>query len=807
MVSIIKTAMKVFFSILIAIVFSAGSAIGQENSNASSQQNGLVSVVGKLRAHSNHYLQEKVFIHTDQSFYLTGETIWFKVYCVDGSFHRPLAVSKVAYVEVMDGNHKPILQSKIELNEDGCGSGTLFLPVSISSGHYLVRAYTNWMKNFSPDLYFQQWITVVNPFTPQPLTSTADLLHYDVQFFPEGGNLVNGLQSVVGFRAVNQNGRGIGFRGFILNEKNDTLAKINPLKFGMGRFSFTPAKDHEYRAVITDANQKRFSYKLPASFEEGMVLHLSEMEDKIEVRVISKSKDHAFVHLLAHSRQKIMIYDTQSLQDGEAVFRLDKNSLGEGISHITVFNSDLIPVCERLYFKKPTEELAIDVRPESISYVPRKKVNVNVQTSLAGGMNTIANLSASIFKVDSLEESRLNIVNYLLLTSELKGNIESPAYYFEKDDSQERREGSDNLMLTHGWIRFKWEDIFSGKYHTGYAPEYNGHIVTGQIKEMSTKAPAKGVLTYLTSAGVYTRPYVSRSNDQGDLLFEMQNFYGRNELITQTNTQIDSLYRIEIFSPFSEKKSEYALPQFDLSPESKNLIEQRSIHVQVHTIFFKNERSLFRKPPFDSVAFYGPPDEKYNLDDYTRFPTMEEVMREFIRGVQVRKRKDGFHFMNYDLVNRTLFVNNPFVMLDGVPAFDINKIMSFDPHQVKSVEVMNRKYYLGVSAFEGIVSYRTYRGDLGGFQPDVRSLIMSYDGLQLQREFFSPHYETSLQRESTLPDTRNLLYWGPSVITDQEGKGQIHFYTSDITGKYRVVVQGITKGGIPGYSSTTFEVR
>ena len=109
--------------------------------------------------------------------------------------------------------------------------------------------------------------------------------------------------------------------------------------------------------------------------------------------------------------------------------------------------------------------------------------------------------------------------------------------------------------------------------------------------------------------------------------------------------------------------------------------------MQVQNIFRRAEPSFAAKSVPENLAFYGRPDEKYYLDDYTRFPTMEEVMREYIKGVQVRKRSDGFHFANFDLVNRIFFENAPLVLIDGMPFFNINRVFEFDPRQVKSLEV------------------------------------------------------------------------------------------------------------------------
>ena len=132
-------------------------------------------------------LHEKIYVHTDRSSYLCGEILWFKAYLTDAANNQPLSLSKVIYVEVLNKLHQPVLQEKIAVSE-GYGSGSVFLPFSLSSGNYELRAYTNWMKNFSPDNYFKKNITMIN--TTRNLDSTAvhESINYQLDFFPEGGN-------------------------------------------------------------------------------------------------------------------------------------------------------------------------------------------------------------------------------------------------------------------------------------------------------------------------------------------------------------------------------------------------------------------------------------------------------------------------------------------------------------------------------------------------------------------------------------------------------------------------------------------
>ena len=151
----------------------------------------LLKKISKLQAES---LQEKIFLHTDRTCYVAGETIWFKVYYVDGYQHKLLDLSKVAYIELLDKNNNPVAQEKIQL-QNGLGQGFLTILTTTSSGQYHVRAYTNWMKNFAPAFYFHQPISIVNTLKrPEVNQALPNVKEFDVQFFPEGGNLILDLQ-------------------------------------------------------------------------------------------------------------------------------------------------------------------------------------------------------------------------------------------------------------------------------------------------------------------------------------------------------------------------------------------------------------------------------------------------------------------------------------------------------------------------------------------------------------------------------------------------------------------------------------
>ena len=798
-----------FVAAMMALSASGLPCFGQRDSLTTGPV--LNQLLKKFDHDRSSSFQEKLFVHTDRSFYIAGETLWFKVYCVDGTFHKPLDVSKVAYIEVIDKDNKAVVQAKIAM-KDGNGNGSLFLPAILNSGHYVLRAYTQWMRNFQPDYYFQQPITLVNTFTTLGLKPPVNKPEYDVQFFPEGGNLVDGVRSKVAFRVVDKNGKGVDFRGAILDEKKDTVTRFQPLKLGIGNFMITPISNHHYTAILHDAKNNRITALFPAVQPAGYVIQVRDTTAQrvaitITSQFVNAPQPKPFVYFLAHTRQVIALAERHVLQQGKTSFLMDKKALGEGVSHFTVFSDGMVPVCERLYFKQPENNLKISIQSDQPRYSAREKIQLSLFTSTSEGKPEEATLSLSVMRLDSLDTGeQADIVSSLLLTSDLKGAIESPRSYVDGAEGTAEREAVDNLMLTHGWSRFRWEDIASKEGPVPhFIPEYGGHLLKARVINTVSGAPSQGTSAYLSTPGKSIRLYLARSNEEGIVQFEMKDFYGPKRIILQTNTEVDTTFRFEIINPYSAVFSGYRFPEFDFSDGLRSPLHDRSLNMQLQNIFFeKNIR--FHTPLMDSVPFYGKPDEKYLLDEFTRFPTMEEVMREYVPGVMVRKRKDQFHFLILDHDDNVLFRDNPLVLLDGVPVFSINKIMNYDPRKVRKLEVMTHKYFLGNLSFEGLVSYTTYHGDLLDFELDTRAFTFPYEGLQLEREFFSPRYETQQARESRVPDARDMLYWSPALKTNQLGKQQLEFYSSDVPGKYLAVVQGITKNGKPGSARFTFQV-
>lgn len=750
-------------------------------------------------------VQEKVFVHTDKSVYLPGEIIWFKIYAVDAAFHKLFNLSKVVYVDVIDNGHNAVIQAKIAI-KNGTGNGSLYIPVSVSNGNYKLRAYTNWMKNFSPDYYFEKNITIVNPLKSPDAPAKETAAVYDVQFFPEGGNLVAGIASKVAFKVTTPRGDGLAvYRGAVINQHNDTVCRFQPLKFGIGSFMFTPVANNTYKGIIKTSSGISVTKELPGVNSRGYVMQLKDNGSTLEVTVNSNAGGNE-VFLFVHTRQFLKVAESAPLNSGAARFSIDKSKLGDGVSHITIFNNAKQPVCERLYFKRPKQQLLINATTDQPQYSTRKKVSINIEAKSTTGAAIPANLSLSVYRIDSLQHLDTDdIFSYLWLRSDLRGNIETPGYYF-KNTNGEADAAIDNLMLSQGWRRFQWNNILNNTRPAfTFLPEYNDHLITAKITSTITGNPAKDVVTYLSVPGKRVQLYVSKSDSSGRLVFNTKQLFGPGEVVAQTNSERDSTFRIDVLSPFSEQYSKYDWPKYGLSPDIKKALEEHSLAMQVQNVYAGNKIKRFYDPGVDSAGFYARPYKTYLLDNYTRFTTMEEVLREYVREDNIVRSRGRYHIK---VLNENGFLDgDPLVLLDDVPVFNIDKVMAIDPLKVRKLEVIRDRYFYGPSVNEGVFSFTTYKGDLGGVEMDPHAVVLDYEGMQLKREFYTSVYDTEKAEKSRVPDFRNLLFWSPDVYTSQAGKGFVSFYTSDQKGRYVGSIQGINDNGNTGSQYFSFEVK
>lgn len=753
------------------------------------QQNELQKIVTSQE--KSQLLAEEVFVHTDKDFHIAGEVLWFKIYVLNKAEHKLQNISKIAYAELIDAQNVSKEQFKIAL-DDGMGSGSFHIPFSFPSGIYRLRVYTNWMKNH-PTSFFEKEITIVN--TTQTLdtsafkTSSASAIN----FYPEGGQFVNGIENNVVFQFPQQK----DFTGVIVDEVNDTILQFKPEVAGVGHFSLVPQNGKTYYAIVPANDGEEIKMELPKAVSSGYALQLTDNNDLINVSVKTSAVNDPYLFVVVSKGGKISYASHQKVLNNLASFEIQSQVLPSGLSSITIYNSKQQQIAERMYFKN-APLLNMSLQADKKDYATRSPVSIDIQID----DSTVSHLSASVY--------HLNDFNYPTDRSIVQSII--PKLVQNKKNAE---------LLNHPELWNKYLLVtnnrdFTNKTDFTYVPEMEGNLIIVTVADNQTGEHMADVPVYLSLLGKVTEMQHALSDKKGNVYFNLKNIYGPQQLVLQTTADLENKVFLNIQKSFPIEQNEASTISVPLNESLRETLESLNNHMQVNERFSGNRLDSFVTRYSDSLSFYGKPGKTYMLDDYKRFVTMEEVLREYVQEVNVRIKGKKYNLptLNEQLFDLKRYMSievmmkgDPLIFLDGVPVFDVNKIMKYDPLKVRKLEVVTNRYHVGPQAWDGILSFTTYHGNLEGFQLDPKVVVVDYDGLQNERMFYSPDYSNNNLRTNRIPDFREELYWQPSITTGKDGKANISFYTGDLKGEFIVVVQGVSDDGKPAYQQLQFEVK
>ncbi|WP_157278599.1 hypothetical protein [Olivibacter sitiensis] len=737
-------------------------------------------------------LYEKMYVHTDKEFYMPGEILWFKVYVVDGRTMEPLGLNSVAYIDLLNDENKSVLQAKIDLGKT-VRNGSLYIPNQLPSGIYRMVGYTNSMKNYGDETLFLKAIEIVNPYiSGENLLSENLAVKNALQLFPESGILLDNIASRLAYKlsGINSNER---FEIVVLEGDGTEVYREVSNAQGMGSLPILPKSDKKYkvRAILSDKSIVEAQF--PKIYDNGYLFNVIRDDQGGWNIAISASKQHIGEAIRLSAKNRYQSAHSVGLilnGEGKASTHIAYESLPVGVNVLTLTDEMGEPLAERLLFKYPDNELDIVTKLDAEMADKRSLINMDLQ-SLVNGQQVESDLSVSVYKVDALQNlPRQNIHSYLWLQSEVKGYIENSAYYFSDKENEQVQRDLDVLLLTQGWRRITSRATDKEKFLT----EIAYHHVRIRYTDRDSRRPFTGENVFLSVLGKTPKIYTATTDSAGIATFLAKNIFGESQMATQLAGNKES--NIELLSSFI---TDYELNKQQLFfrgyLDLKDALLNHSINVQAENAFHQARRAQFLSARLDNFPFYGKADVRYQLDDYTRFVVMEEVLREYVKEVNVRRSNSRYGLRVFDGPRGYYLSNDPLILLDGVPILDADEIMRYDPLKVKSIDVVTGRYVYGPFIYDGIVTFNTYEGLLKGFALNPTVTLIDYEGLQREREFYVPTYETPEQRQSRLPDRRNVLFWEPNITMDSSGKVSLTITTSDLKGDYVIVIEGMDKQG------------
>jgi hypothetical protein len=768
----------------------------------------LEDIINKLTAYHQNKPQEKIYLHLDKPFYGAGEDIWFKAYLVNAALHTPDSASRIIYVELLDAKKK-LLKRHILYSPDGISHGDFQLGDTLVQGNYLIRAYTNNMKNLGEDFFFVKEFSLVSlkePITFDELSPDS----IDLQFFPEGGNLLaSTVESRVAFKATGPDGKSVMVEGEITDDAGQLITTFKSEHAGMGLIKLAPASGKKYKAKITKPYPVATPYLLPAAVEKGYSMLVSELGKNIRVIVFTNipKAEVGSINLVAQSRGTAYYAASATMTKTTFAALIPKAKLPDGITQITLFDGNGVPQCERLVYVNHNESLDIRMNTAKAAYGKRELVELDIEAFYKDRSPASGNFSVSVYnttKVESPEQFPMTIENYLSLTSDLKGYIENPGYYL-KDSLQVTKGHLDLLMMTHGWRRFTWKEVLSDNQSPLQYNYERGIPISGDVGKVWTKGAAPGItVKIMTLQG----DLVSLESDSaGRFYTDDLLYYDSTDLVVQTESAKGSKkeykFNLDPFNP--SPQSFYDITSFK-SFDVHAFMEQRKDRIEAESSYrFSNAATLLKEVEVkdkkleenkNRAILYGKPDQTIQVSKLAGgYTNVLQSLQGRVAGVSI----DG---LPPEMTARSLRGGETIYLLDGARA-TAAQVATIPASFVESIDIL-RGGQATVYGAGLVISINLKDG--AGYKMKVGMSDMRYPGLYKAREFYSPRYDVPDNRHAIV-DKRLTVFWSPLVETDSEGMAKINFYTPDEPSSYAIVIEGITPDGFAGHKTISFSVQ
>jgi hypothetical protein len=773
-----------------------------------------------------NYLKERLFLITDRNIYFTGENIWIKFICTERIYNMPLDLSKVVYYELLTADNNPVSRHKTGL-KGGFGSGCITLPEGLAPGNYRIRAYTNWMKNFGHNCFFDRLVIIINP--DEEVLFRKPLIKGETKitagFFPESGRIIRNLDNHIVMRVTDSYNEGVDGRG-LLYLNNDTLQAFDIVR-GIGAFDLKPLDTGKYYVRVITDDSVQASFTLPEVHEEGTAVHLSSFTDKTVSFTISSSlydnKDtNRSIKINIEKDGYVFYSESLYLSNSVQTVRIPDIYIPEGIYFVTLLDDKDVIVCRRPVYKEPRDKLDLDIAVDKAICGTREKVNITVRTSV-NGSPVSANLAVKVKKSgDPFDSEETDLQNRMILDNIWPADISD--FYLDPVNFgySEINDALPACIDSAGTL--------PGDFKVSFLPEIQGQIISGKVTDKLSKEPLCNIEVYLSYVGPHAQIYICKTNRAGEFSFSPGGEFSDNEMVIQLDDK-KGKYILLLNDKFSNTFKEQH-PQPALKSEYKDYILRCMINRRITAAYERDSAHVFKRDSahvFDSPGtapeqalspanglrpktwalspFYGDPDESITLSDYIKLPVMEEVLVELLKSVYISVRKGIKYIHIIDKNNNEIIGNSPLYLIDGVPVFDPSVVLNLEPASVKNIRVVSSKYYYGDMIFDGILDIQTHDNKFENVAKLKTAIRQKPENGGCNEVFTSPRYDTEKTAGSRIPDYRNTVYWNPEIIPDKQGTASFSFYTSDDTGHLDIIVEGITNNGQAGCGKFQIEVK
>lgn len=805
--------------------------------------------MNQAQTFANNFPREKAYLHFDNTSYYVGDTIWFKAYVTLAEQQTFSQISRPLYVELVDQTGHIADKQIIKLTQ-GEGNGQFILPPSMLSGYYEVRAYTRWMLAFNEPQYLSRTFPIYQltnsdklerSITTYELSSSMENRpseteeKLNVRFFPEGGQLVEGVTSQVAFKAESKNEGNIELSGTIYTKEGAEITSFETLHDGMGRFEYTPSAQPAIAKV--DFQGKKYEFTLPQALPNGYVLSTVSNAGALLVRVFcnAATPQDTLAVFISHQGRPYVHQLISCRSDAPQEFILPTRKLPAGVLQVSLINRAGNTLCERFVFANPRAPLQISTKKLKEVYAPYAPIRCELQIKNAKGEPVSGELSVSIrdgVRSDYLEYDN-NIFTDLLLTSDLKGYIHQPGYYFASPSPRKQTE-LDVLLMVHGWRKYDMSQAISTAPFTPLQLPETQLALNGQVKSTILKNKLKDIaLSVIVKKDDQFITGGTVTDENGRFSIPVEDFEGTTEAVIQTRKvgkERNKDASILIDRNFSPAPRAYGYKE--LHPEWKDLAYWQQKAESFDSLYMDSIRKVEGLYVLDEVEIKSKRRQGSNMatkineksidayydvrrsvdllrDNGKIVTTIPELMEKLSPQFDWDRSNDKLTYRQkpicYIMDNHILSETETQMMLtevDGLASIIISKgTGGIDDEIIQNTKMSEVTDSTGVDISK-LDKYSVFyliplprRDVLNKSQSAVLGTRQTViQGYTRPLEYYSPAYPTK-ELYMDKVDKRRTLYWNPSVQADENGKAVIECYNNQYSTPLIIQAETLGKDG------------
>lgn len=725
-------------------------------------------------------------LHFDRHDYVAGETIWFKAYLIDSKQHLPDPQDVNLYVELYDFTGKEII-SRVYRMENGVAHGDLLLDKDIPDGNYFIRAYINTMRNYGEEFLFKKFFYISNPEYSnriskeelkfnQQFNSGLDHLRSQLmpEIYPEGGNLLAGVENMLVIHLKDGLGKGVGREGSIVSGKGETVTDFNTGPFGYAAVSFTPEANVQYSLNISDLNGQKLVKDLAPGITKGVNLKFNRMSsDSLFLELISLDLIGNEVTLVANRDGYPIFKKAIRINNKKDSFGIPLKLFPPGVVYFELLDKQGNRVSYRPVFIERIRQPFVTLNGQAIQLENQRGLNLTLGLSDENGNPFIGELSVAVLAGDvSPETDDFSIYSNVMFLSEpsdrndLLINAES-LKFTELLDLQ-------HLFLIAGKYPFYAEkEARNRNYIRNEFGKTYGINIRGIVKDPNTRQPAPSVSVQLNPRIGSKKPIETIADENG--VFEFRQL----ELPDSALVDITA----SGFSGGDHPKIELLTPEKQISEYKKSFFSQN----QGITEKGKNWKKI-KQPKTSKQAYpasvYGNPDQTIVVGDKVAYYNMLQLLQQRAYGLMITG--NSIMFRGPTSINMS---NDPMFIVENV-VVSKTEFLNLDPRSVQRIELFKgtSAAFFGSRGANGVIVTYLKKSD----EPDKAFHEFVLKGFSTPNEFVNDQY---LYPEKFGSGKTATVLWKPSLLTDHNGNASLQFIMVPGVSKYKIIVQGVSKNG------------